>query len=151
MSVDENHFVGPYLRVWPPIESVRETIQSCPKENCPQHGKRVWTKCCAECGSPILDVGFPCERQLDLYEFFRSRFANGDLFQRLTETDEKGLVIVLPNRRDQGGSHLDEGVETEIKDYMSCFDFPDWVKVIEAFDSCNIKYEKRQGILHWYN
>lgn len=153
MSVDENIFIGPYMRVWPPKETFETNILCCSSAECPRYAQpqHATAHFCPQCGSPITNTAFPQERLIDLYELFRTKLGNGDLFARITETPEEGMVIVLPNLGGQGGIHHLDTIETPFQDYMGCFDHPDWERVAAVFDEMKIRYEKCQGILQWYN
>lgn len=147
MSSSYHIYVGPYVKVTRPCETKSHGVMTCPKESCMQFQKRVTSKCCPECGTPIKQIMVPRVRYVDTHELMLEHLHDEDLF-RTIYLDEK-TELCIPNRRDQGGLTLSENDTTEHPLPIMEFLHDDWKKLTSILDAQGVVYDKKTGIIEW--
>lgn len=143
MGSDLNVYVGKYLKVWLPTEKEEEYNWRC--KVCGTYGSK---NCfCEECGAKLEPVLTDC--MIDHYDFCEEVFCGEDKFLGVID-DDNDYVFVMPNCKAQKGGVFIDNLDTEAplpNDKLT----GDWIVLMDAYDERGIKYEKKEGILQWWD
>jgi hypothetical protein len=116
MSVDYTTYVGPYIQVHNPKRATTEEYHTCSNKSCRNHKAKMCEKFCAECGSAIKLVSFPCEASLDfdVYNEFEDKLA-----EALTEYKPKDLEdfhFFIGNKKGSPGISFDPKTDCYVRE-----------------------------------
>lgn len=89
------------------------------------------------------------QTELNLHDFMKEKFNDGDLFARVELRGIKGQILI-PNRRDTTGYGGIRVKETGCYDYpKDDFSHKDWAKLIKVLSEESIAFQKCSGLLYW--
>lgn len=95
------------------------------------------------------------DKNKDLPGMFEAIFKNEDQFSsyRIESVEGNartdGQIIVLPNRKGQGGAYIKE-YSTETSMPTNNLDHADWLALINHFTKFGIKYRREYGIVNFW-
>jgi len=152
MGVEQNFFIGPYLRVWVPQEKVEDKVKTCINKDCSNYRtKGLLANFCPECGRETMSVVFPRVVSLNLWVLLEETFSDGDMFEYLDLNPDPYILVIPNNLETQGGINPREekGIEFSYPKDYSDFEREDWKKLTELLEIKKIKYEKCIGVLYY--
>lgn len=154
MGMNQSFYIGPYLKILDKKIKYIDKYKTCINEVCFNLGKKLSSMFCDRCGSVIKEMPFEKERPLNMYDLMVRYFNNGDIFRdiRLENIESNDFVLLIPNKKEQGGITLDEctyGEESLPDIEMNIFDSGDWNKMIKVLQEEGIKFEKKVGIVSY--
>lgn len=159
MGYDNRIYVGPYVKVFLPRVDVTNTIKTCTNAVCRCHGKvNQSTPFCGACGHEIKLIPFTRKEPYNIYQILFDRIGQDIFFvvtqEWLNSEEPEDFVILIPNRKSQGGYNIEE---QEFGEYLfpllqaSHFSQGDWVKLIEVLTELNLKHVDNIGIIKYYH
>ena len=72
MGVSQSVYIGPYVRLEMAATTRDQVIASCTNESCKQHGRRVHSKFCPDCGAKVDDVTITVNAVVGFNDFLES-------------------------------------------------------------------------------
>ena len=144
MSIDQTVYVGCYLRVYMPMETVNNHIGKCPK--CGQSSSR---KFCDRDGAEL--VFGTIERMSSFSTWAEENLGDEDMFYtaNVEWKTHPGYEIVLANKSTQSG-HVSVGDELETEIPPVEF-FGDWITLMGHLELSGIRYEKKFGVVSYWS
>lgn len=88
--------------------------------------------------------------KMNLQEFFEQELGDLDIFQVITIEDHSEYLLVIPNRRDQGGMNIEEIRTYNLPDMAGkYFDHKDWKLLIDKLIEKSITFVPQIGLVHY--
>lgn len=159
MGYNSTVYVGPYVKVFLPQVDVTNTIKTCSNTVCRCHGKvNQSTPFCGACGHEIQMIPYTRKDSFNIHQMLYERVGQDTFFvvtqEWLSSEEPEDFVILIPNRKSQGGFSIEEH---EFGEYLfpplqpSPFTQGDWVKLIEVLKELNLKHVNAAGIIRYYH
>lgn len=159
MGYDSTVYVGPYVKVFLPQVDVTMVIKTCPNTVCRTHGTvNRSTVYCGVCGHEIKEVPITKKETFNIYQMLMDRVGQDTFFvvtqEWLSSNEPEDFVILIPNRREEGGYNIEE---QEFGEYiLPClqtqyFKQGKWLKVREVLDMSSLKHVDNIGIIKYYH
>ncbi len=159
MGYDSTVYVGPYVKVFLPKVDITRNIKTCPNSICRYHGKENGsTTFCGACGHEIKNIPFTKKETFNIHPLLDN---NGyeNIFSVVTQewlnsNEPEDFVILIPNRREEGGYNIEE---QEFGEYiLPClqtqyFIQGKWLKIREVLDMSSLKHVDNIGIIKYYH
>ena len=148
MSVDRNIYIGWYLKVWMPKETVDSGKATCQECGNSYYGSINF---CSECGGRLVPetTEEPCcfedyieeafgEEQYEFYNAYRDPYTYRD------------FVIVMPNVESMDwGKYVDEYALEQAININDPELEPKWKRLVERMESDHIKYAVKCGVVNY--
>jgi len=136
--------------VYPPEKTYLEKLNTCSNTLCELHGKYLNDSFCGKCGSAITFYHVQRKGHVNMEDFLEEKFNNIDLF-RVIFMDDKDYQIFIPNMREQGGVHIEEHGEYSLPENINQFEHKDWIALINKLEEEKFNFEKKIGVVAYYN
>lgn len=150
MSNYDCYYVGPYVKVYPPKKEYTRSRRTCINNECSDHGKHLpYNPFCAKCGHAIDLCDVHSVEPESMYDFLNDELEE-DLFT-VVNIDHKKYQIFISNSNGQGGTHTEDYGDYPIADDTSCFDKGDWATLIAKLEDKSYNFEKKIGLVSYYN
>lgn len=157
MGYDNRIYVGPYVKVFLPRVDVTNTIKTCTNAVCRCHGKvNQSTPFCGACGHEIKLIPFTRKEPYNIHQMLYDRIGQDTFFvvtqEWLNSEEPEAFVILIPNRKDQGGYRIEDQDFGEflLPIIQTAFTQGDWVKLIDVLTELNLKHVDNVGIIKYF-
>jgi len=144
------YYLGSYIKVYPPKREYTDKLHTCSNIKCNIHGKCRSDKFCSVCGSPIEFCSVQRNGHVNMQDFLIEELKDENLFQ-VIYMDNKDYQIFIPNSKEQGGTYIEEYGEYSLSESANQFEHNDWIALIEKLEEKEFNFEKKIGVVSYYN